>query len=318
MSLDDRLGVVMAGLGREALFVAEQLVSRADVEIRGLYEPDADRGWLLPLGAASRLTLEETIARAGRGVLLLDPTLECADHLFRTWAEAGGAILIAGTSGLTSARLSGWQERLAAATSPDPACRAGIVATFPVSPDSRCADDLVLSGQLGRLVTASWTSHALTTLEPAAPPRIGDSASWLTERLWPLTETLRRWGYRPAGGRSLSRVDGRPRAAIVTSSWSPADGAAPLMRLLVDLDESARVARRLGWSLEGDLASYADGVMYQTTPAGEIVDLPQVLPPQTGAEALDAALAAIRTGAPLPVTLASARESLVWAEELSR
>lgn len=318
MSLEDPLGVVLAGLGREALFVAEQAVSRSDLRIHGLFEPDAERQWLLPLAGGRRLTWDNTLALAGRGVLLLDPTLDGADRLFQCWVEARGRVLIAGTSGLTSARLAAWRELLSGTASTPPDSRVGIVETVPVSPDTRRAEELVLSGQLGRLVTATWTSHALTSLEPPTQPRVGDVASWLTERLWPLTETLRRWGYRLAGGRSLSLVEGRPRAAVVISCWSSADVTAPAMRLMVDLDDSARIAKRPGWSLEGDLGSYADGMLYQTTSAGEIVDLPQALPPRTGAEALEASLAAIRADAPLPLPLSAARESLAWAEELAR
>lgn len=310
------LDVLVFGLGRDALFSAEVALLHPDVRVIGVLEPDQHRRTLLSHQLPCIDSIDTVLNESPYAVVLLDATLADAESLFQRWIHSGGALLVTGTEALTSQQLANWLRCAESTFGPDTASRVGIVPAWPMVPESVLAEEALRSGQLGPLRLARWTSQGLLGLGQRPPARTGQSLAWLTARLWPITASLHSWGY------SLVRkletrvaVDGAP-SAVVTSLWLDSGGQRQ-MTLIIDLDEATRVARAPGWSLEGDRGSYCDGVVYHTTPVGEIVDIPQTLPSVTGHERLLAALAAVANRGPQPMSLDAATRSLAWAETLA-
>ncbi len=316
MTVLSTLDLVVAGLGTEALFLAEAARLRPAVNVVAVCEQDPVRRWLLaPSGACDDVRGLNEFA-VGDAILLLDATLPEADALFRRWSAAGGRILVTGTSALTSAQLADWHAVRTARSESSAALDVGVIPSWSPFPDAALADDLVQRDALGPLRTARWTSHGLLPLTRPKPIRVGESRSWLCDRLWPITESLRAWGYSLCSHRATHLHAGDQRAALVISRWQCAGSPTGLL-VTIDLDETTRVARAPGWTLEGEQASYGDGVLYRTTLAGEIVDIPQTLPLVSGRERFDAAIEAFQNKQPQPLSLAAAARSLATAESLA-
>jgi predicted dehydrogenase len=90
------------------------------------------------------------------------------------------------------------------------------------------------------------------------------------------------------------------------------------LRAQVEVNRRAPVTLQTGWILVGDIGSYVAGARYCVTDDGEIVDIP--LPRYAGNadELYTAVMSHIRHGAPNPVPVEQARQTIAVIETAFR
>jgi hypothetical protein len=311
------LRVAVAGLTPHGLYWTERLALTPDVRVAALYDPH-------PCAAPGSLVepssdWDNFCRRGPFDLLLLDPSIPQRD-LCLTFALDQKLPCLLVSCDCTAADLTRWHAVATAAATP-----VGCL-NFPAPLETIRLTTLIESGAFGPLRLARRIQHSLRPAPPTATAtRQTTQPHWAADAIRSSFDTLRQWGARTISVASVVSATPDQQSLVAALEIT---GTGPLWRsatsptlVVLDLDSAARVAHLPGWVLEGEAASYAEGVLYTTSADGEIVDVPQPTPDLAdtalaGTDPLHTALNHLRTEHRFPVTLPEAALPLAWTEQL--
>jgi hypothetical protein len=317
MTLPSPLRVAVAGLTANGLYWTERLALVPDVQVVALYDPHP--------GAAPGSLVEPTSGwddfcrRGPFDLLLLDPSIPQRDRCLTLALDQKLPCLLVSCD-CTAADLTRWHAEATAAATAVGCLR------FPAPLETIQLTTLIDSGVFGPLRLARRIQHSLRPAPPTATATGRTTQPhWAAAAIRSSFDTLRQWGTQSVSVASVMSATFDQQSLVaaleVTGTGPLWRSATSPTRVLLDLDNAARVAHLPGWVLEGEAASYAEGVLYTTSADGEIVDVPQPTldladTALAATDPLHTALNHLRTEHRFPVTLPEAALPLAWTEQL--